>query len=232
MALEGTLKDFSLADIFQLIGIQKKTGVLTLDYAGEEVTVSFLNGQVVTADSANKNLEDRLGTVLVKSGRITEKQLQEALRLQKETLKRLGYILIDAGYVKEAELKEALRLQITQIVYRLFRWKDGDYHFSQEEDVDYDRAYFTPLTAESILMEGIRMIDEWPIIERKIRSFDQVFRKTRPDVRPQVVPREDPEAHHDLARTLAIADTADAPPTDVLRLGPEEAVVYELVDGM
>ena len=30
MALKGTLKDFSLADIFQLIGIQRKTGVLTL----------------------------------------------------------------------------------------------------------------------------------------------------------------------------------------------------------
>ncbi|MCK5878165.1 MAG: DUF4388 domain-containing protein, partial [Holophagae bacterium] len=30
MALEGTLKDFSLADIFQLIGIQKKTGMLVL----------------------------------------------------------------------------------------------------------------------------------------------------------------------------------------------------------
>ncbi len=29
MALEGTLKDFSLADIFQLIGLQRKTGVLT-----------------------------------------------------------------------------------------------------------------------------------------------------------------------------------------------------------
>ena len=30
MALEGTLKDFSLADIFQLIGLQRKTGILTL----------------------------------------------------------------------------------------------------------------------------------------------------------------------------------------------------------
>ncbi|HEY8848998.1 MAG TPA: DUF4388 domain-containing protein, partial [Thermoanaerobaculia bacterium] len=27
MALEGTLRDFSLADIFQLIGLQRKTGV-------------------------------------------------------------------------------------------------------------------------------------------------------------------------------------------------------------
>ena len=28
MALQGTLKDFGLGDIFQLIGIQRKTGIL------------------------------------------------------------------------------------------------------------------------------------------------------------------------------------------------------------
>ena len=39
MALEGTLRDFSLADIFQLIGLQRKTGVLTLKGGGEVVTV-------------------------------------------------------------------------------------------------------------------------------------------------------------------------------------------------
>ena len=30
MALKGTLRDFGLADIFQLIGIQRKTGLLVL----------------------------------------------------------------------------------------------------------------------------------------------------------------------------------------------------------
>src|SRR5262245_48269900 len=135
MALEGTLRDFSLADIFQLIGIQKKTGVLTLKYDGEVVTVSFLNGNVVTADSLKKKLEDRLGAVLVRSGRLSDKQLHQALKIQKETLKRLGHILVDGRYIGETDLREALRLQITQIVYRLFRWKDGDYHFNQEESV-------------------------------------------------------------------------------------------------
>ena len=53
MALKGTLKDFSLADIFQLIGIQKKTGVLTLKSDKEVVTVSFVEGNVVSADALN-----------------------------------------------------------------------------------------------------------------------------------------------------------------------------------
>ena len=51
MALEGTIRDFGLADIFQLIGLQKKTGVLTVrGEAGNLVTVSFEKGTVVFAD--------------------------------------------------------------------------------------------------------------------------------------------------------------------------------------
>ena len=32
------------------------------------------------------------------------------------------------------------------------------------------------MSADFILMEGIRMVDEWPIIEKKIPSMDIVFR--------------------------------------------------------
>ncbi len=232
MALEGTLNDFSLADIFQLIGIQKKTGVLTLKDGNEVVTVSFLNGSVVSADSLNKNVEDRLGHVLVKSGRISAGQLAEALRVQRETLQRLGYLLVHNGYIKDADLRDALRLQITQIVYRLFRWRDGEYHFSQEETVEYDRENFIPLSAENILMEGIRMIDEWPIIERKIHSFDMVLRKIQPDVRPTVVAEDETDLDEDLDAALSgHGKPRQGAPGDGIRLAQGEALVYELIDG-
>jgi hypothetical protein len=175
MALEGTLRDFSIADIFQLIGLQRKNGVLTLKREGEVVTVSFSEGAVVAADTLNRPLEDRLGTVLVRSGKLTEARLQEALAVQKKTLQRLGYIVVQKRFVEPVDLREALNTQITQIVYRLFRWKDGDYHFSQESEVDYDRENFDPIPADNILMEGARMMDEWPIIERRIPSFELVF---------------------------------------------------------
>src|SRR5919199_383058 len=177
MALEGTLRDFSLADIFQLIGLQRKTGVLTLRSKEDAVTVTFLDGKVVGADSSSHRLENRLGHVLIKSGLLQPDQLARALEIQKETLQRLGFILTHYGIISAESLKQAIQLQILQIVYRLFRWKDGDYHFSQETTIEYDRDNVVPITAESILMEGARMIDEWPIIEKRIRSYDMVFRK-------------------------------------------------------
>ncbi len=176
MALEGTIKDFGLPDIFQLIGLQRKTGLLTLNNEKDQVTVAFENGMVVSADSSTKRLEDRLGNVLVKQGKLSKEKLDEALQTQKATLQRLGHVLTTQNSITTKDLKEALNVQVSQLVFKVFRWRDGDYHFEPSETVDYDRENFTPMSADFILMEGIRMVDEWPIIEKKIPSMDIVFR--------------------------------------------------------
>ena len=119
MALEGSIRDFSLADIFQLIGIQRKTGILTLRHQDEEVKVSFLNGLVVNADSKLKRLDDRLGNVLVKTGKLSPDALKKALKVQKDTLKKIGSILVEEDMVRNDDLREALGIQITQIIYNL-----------------------------------------------------------------------------------------------------------------
>jgi hypothetical protein len=227
MALEGTLRDFSLADILQLIGLQRKTGVLTLRSKDDTVTVTFLDGKVVGADSLNRRLENRLGTVLIRTGYLNQDQLNRALEIQKETLQRLGFILTHYGIISADSLREAINLQIMQIVYRLFRWKDGDYHFSQETTIEYDRDNVTPITAESILMEGARMIDEWPIIEKRIRSYDMVFRKKLTDQEILVVGADEADEIDFDGRAAkkkkGLADT--------IRISQEEKSIYDLVDG-
>jgi len=229
MALEGTLRDFSLADIFQLIGLQRKTGVLTLRGKDDTVTVTFLDGKVVGADSLNRRLENRLGTVLMKTGFINQDQLNRALEIQKETLQRLGFILTHYGIISQDSLRDAIQLQILQIVYRLFRWKDGDYHFSQETTIEYDRDHVVPITAESILMEGARMIDEWPIIEKRIRSYDMVFRKKLTDQEIVVVGSEDADEieFDDSARRRSKAGGFG----EKIRISQEEKAIYDMVDG-
>lgn len=229
MALEGTLRDFSLADIFQLIGLQRKTGVLTLRHKDDTVTVTFLDGKVVGADSLSHRLENRLGNVLIKSGVLQPDQLARALEIQKETLQRLGFILTHYGIISPDSLKQAIQLQILQIVYRLFRWKDGDYHFSQETTIEYDRDNVVPITAESILMEGARMIDEWPIIEKRIRSYDMVFRKKLTD---QEIVVSDQADEIDFDEQPAGGARRRKPlAADKIRISAEEKQIYDLVDG-
>jgi len=229
MALEGTIKDFGLADILQLIGLQRKTGFLTLEGGSGTVTVKFLDGAVVGADTSDHNLEDLLGSVLVRTGRITDAQLQEALRIQRSTLQRLGYILVKQDFISNGDLEEALRIQVTQIVYRLFRWRAGKYQFAPMDHMEYDNEHFRPLSAETILMEGARMIDEWPILERRIKSPSVIFRQT-----PAGAALDVPVA------SLLDADIdfgfQDAPDgggrgQSEIRVSPDERDVLRLVDG-
>jgi hypothetical protein len=223
MALEGTIKDFGLPDIFQLIGLQRKTGLLTLRNDKETVTVIFENGMVVLADSSSKRLEDRLGNVLVKQGRLSKERLDEVLQVQKATLQRLGHILIAANHITAKDLQTALHMQISQIVFKVFRWRDGEYHFAPSESVDYDRENTNPMSADFILMEGIRMVDEWPIIEKKIPSMDLVFRAAVDPHLVEVKPEED---------EIAIGGgSKSAAPSNKIRLSADEERIFRKVDG-
>jgi len=112
MALTGTLGDFPVPDVFQLISLQKKTGYLTLKASETEVvTITFLEGTIVGADSLSKRLEERLGNVLVKSGKLTKEELSKALEIQKKTLQRLGHILVTEGFIERETLKTPLQFR-------------------------------------------------------------------------------------------------------------------------
>jgi hypothetical protein len=177
MGLEGTLRVFSINDIFQVLGLQRKSGVLVVEGPDDTVTISFLGGQVVSAESATHRLDNRIGSLLVRGGRINDEQLARILQLQKESQQRLGFLLIRERLVTPEDLREALRLQIFRIVFSSFRWTDGRFRFTQEASIDYDADHMSPVPTESILMEAAQMMDEWPMLEKKVRSRDLVFRR-------------------------------------------------------
>src|ERR1700755_2191922 len=95
MALKGTLKDFGIADILQLIGQQQKTGTLHLKNKDQAVDISFREGSIVRAESTGRK-KNLIGAMLVRAELITEAQLEQALETQRRTLKRLGDVLVGA----------------------------------------------------------------------------------------------------------------------------------------
>ncbi|HEX2798076.1 MAG TPA: DUF4388 domain-containing protein, partial [Thermoanaerobaculia bacterium] len=228
MALEGTLRDFSLADILQLISLQHKTGLLTVRGPADTVTLGFLDGRLVSAESSAQRLDTRLGTVLVKTRRLTTEALARALEMQAQTLQRLGFILLKNGFCSAQDLRDGLDIQIKRIAYGLFRWTDGDYVFEQTEQVDYDAESTTPIAVERLLMEGARMIDEWPIVEKVVWSLDIVYQRV--PIEQPVIPAKDEDAVEDVEDST-LARRAREKRLDPIRVSRAEWSVYELVDG-
>lgn len=178
MALKGTLKDFGIAEILQLIGQQAKSGVLHLQSRDDEIHITMADGNVVRAESAGRKARDKLGGLLVRAALITPQELEYALDIQKRTLRRLGDILVELGNVSVADLREMTALQTTETVYKLFHWKSGTYAFEPGE-VEWDPETVTPQRAESVLMEGFRQVDEWPLVRKKISSLAMTFERLR-----------------------------------------------------
>ncbi|GHG83482.1 DUF4388 domain-containing protein [Comamonas sp. JC664] len=178
MSLQGTLKDFGIGDILQLIGQQQKTGTLLVRSKDQEVRVGFSDGHIIKAESVTRKRKELIGAMLVRSELITETQLEAALETQRRTLKRLGDVLVSSQALTAERFQAMMQLQATETLYRLFTWKSGTYEFVQEP-VEPDAEAIQPLRAETVLMEGFRMVDEWPVIRQKIHRDDLVFERIK-----------------------------------------------------
>lgn len=175
MALEGSLTDFGLADILQLIYFQRKTGVLTLTGKLDKVRLLFIDGNIGGAESKRRMEDNRLGKILLKKGRIKEEDLEIALEEQRKTGARLGNILIRNDFVEKETVKDILQGQITETIIQLFDWKQGTYEFAVQ-GVPPDKDLPFSLDTQHLLMEGLRIVDEWSLIQGRI-TLDSLFKK-------------------------------------------------------
>ena len=177
MALEGKIVDFGVADILQLISQQQKTGVLIVERSNESVEVLFWNGMILTAYPSTQNENEELGRKLVAAAIINEEQLKKATDIREKNFKHLGEILIELNMLNKEILEQITYNQIYDVFSEIFQWKDGSYAF-RPKSIDLNEKVFSPLGLELIILDVLRMIDEWPGILKKVPSLSSVFRKT------------------------------------------------------
>jgi hypothetical protein len=182
MALEGPLKEFHIQDVFQLLDLGRKTGVLrvTSELRQTAASVSFDRGGVVAATLGKH--PQRFGARLVRLSKISAKDLDRALALQeKGDSRRLGDILVAIGAISRRELERQLKAQMEETILDLLGWTEG--HFRFEEGADSEALVDTPvrIPTEGLLMESARRLDEWSRIEDKVPHLRVVPRLPPPE---------------------------------------------------
>ena len=168
--LKGTLDDFTLPDIFQLLSRSGKTGRLDVQRSAGQGSVYFRDGDVYFAESTLS--KELIGQKLVRSKVLTDGQLMKALDEQAESGGRLGEVLLAGGLVSEDQLETAVRSQIEDAVFDLLRWEAGEFDWAPGETVEAE----VPLSVsvENLIMEGSRRLNELAIITRKIPSENAI----------------------------------------------------------
>jgi tetratricopeptide (TPR) repeat protein len=135
--------------------------------------IYFDDGWISHASIVNRR--DRLGDMLVKSGKITHEQLEQAIERQAtERHSKLGQLLLGSGAITQADIEEGVRIQVEEAVYYLFTWTQGSFRFDADVKPEGEDVRLS-INPESLLLEGARRVDEWSLIEKKIPSFDTVF---------------------------------------------------------
>lgn len=170
MAIEGPLRELSIHDVFQLLDLSRKTGILRVesDLRNNAGTIYFQEGSIVYAEiRSNPHL---LGELLVRTGRITRGELEEARELQRRQGEhpRIGEILVSLGAITNRDLQRHVRLQVEEVVFEVTSWTEGHFSFTEgrPDGVPTDNA--VRIRVEAVLMEGARRIDEWSRIEKRV----------------------------------------------------------------
>jgi hypothetical protein len=158
-----------VADTFKKLYFGKRTGVLTGEAGEARRAVYFSSGFVVGARSSLE--EDRLGEVMMRHGRITRRQFEDASHFIKSGWK-LGEILAELNIIGKEEIEVFVRLQLLDIACTQLLTPPKRLSFSNLTTVDGSLG--APLSVADILLEAARRA---PSLEKEIEALTSDGRK-------------------------------------------------------
>ncbi len=165
-ALSGTLKDFGLVEILQVVELGNMTGALHLKQgSGRTGILYFTQGKLANCSEMDPGALT-LGDVLQQLDMATYQHIEQAQaqQLQDPLGKRMGERLVLMGAITEQQLHEALRTKTLWAARELALWQDGTYEFFPAQNIQKLLPYGeTALDIEVLrsTMEMVRYSDAW-----------------------------------------------------------------------
>ena len=176
MAIEGPLRELGIHDVFQLLDLSRKTGVLRVvsELRDNEGVVAFHAGRIAYA-SIRSNPHP-IGEMLMKAGKISESDLATARSRQTEhgDRRRIGEILIEMAALTKADVEQYVRRQAEAVVFELMSWSEGHFRFEESNPEEFPENPSVAVSTESVLMEAARRIDEWSRIADRVPSLSAI----------------------------------------------------------
>lgn len=196
----GDVHYFRLPEVLQLIAMQWLTGMLSLVRNDKKVDIYIRRGKVAFATGDARGVNEQLGSLLVKMGKLDQVAVDKALARSRETGERLGKVLIDRGMADVDGIRTALFRQTERSIYKAMAWGEGSFSFERRAMPDFVEDIPLELTVESLILEGVRRIGEERAISEKIPSLNVIF--TRPMYNPEQIEEMGLKGHERLVLEL------------------------------
>ncbi len=176
--LAGDLGFISIAEVMQMLELQRQTGALRITYGNQEICFYFGDGRIDLAKGVNLSHSFLLGRFLVEDGVVDRRKLDSLLGDSGASQRLLGETMVDRKLALETQIREALKRQTSELAYEAVRWKNGRFTFSIGQSLPEATLARLALAPGGLLMEGFRRVDEWQLIEGSFQ-FDDVLTPDR-----------------------------------------------------
>ena len=177
--LLGDLSRITFPEIVSLITQGRVSGVLRVYGRTATRTVVFGSGEVCGASS--ERVSERLGEVAVRMGSMKREDLDMVSREAGDP-RRAGRLAVERGLMSERDLWNAVQEHVTTIFQAILLETQAGFLLTAEP---FDASLTVPgLSAEGLLMEGVRRLDELSLLRsggdaepaRVLAAFNGAFR--------------------------------------------------------
>jgi tetratricopeptide (TPR) repeat protein len=172
--VDGALSKGIVPGLLREIYVGRRSGWLRLVRGGERQSIRFQRGHIVNAHS--NVLEDRLGEMLVRQGKLSAADLARATEIVVGEKARLGEVLTRLGLIDASGLEDAVALHVHEMLVKVFTWTEGSYQFEPEQD----DAPVGELTLKSstgeLILEAVRALADPGVVREALGDMSRVLR--------------------------------------------------------
>ncbi len=177
-ALAGDLAVISIADVLLLLQDRAYTGTVVLSHGRARLDIYLAGGRIDFASAHGVAEEFLLGRFLVRGGHVTEETLGKVIEDRKAegSKELLGAYLSARGLLSPMGLRKAMAKQTAALLFESLRWSSGHFAFRVEAELPaMAREAGLGLAVDGLILEGLRRVEEWRVIEQEIGDFDMTF---------------------------------------------------------
>lgn len=169
----GKIGPMTFPALIQDLCTEKHTGTLTLKDGASEKAIFIDRGRMVFARS--NEIEDRLGSLMIRRGLLTLKDLEDASYVSIATGQRLGGVLVSKGTIRPKDLVDGVTDQVKEIVISLFLWTRGEYEM-KFGPLPTNEVITLKVPTENIIIEGVRRINAWARIQLAVGGSETHYK--------------------------------------------------------
>jgi hypothetical protein len=212
--LAGDLSGFPIADLVAFLHQSRLSGVLTVASGGVERSAAFQDGEVRGAQSTAAG--ERIGEVAVRLGYATEAQIARAAGAGRP----MGKALVELGIISANDLWKCFHEQVTQVFHSILLARTGTF-FLVDEDSGERLGVPLAMNTQSLLMDGIRRIDEMSLFRARVPGPDAFLKRREPQRPVTLKPVEHSlldlvDGHRTVAEVATAAHVSEFDATKIL----------------